>query len=504
VECNCIPIIYDGPSTRIRVGDKFSETFTLKAGIKQGSVLSPILFVIYVNDILEDLAKTGRGLPLLDSDLAGSRDHLPGIMFVDDLILAAATMDSMMSLYRALKSKLPNLRVIFNPAKTKLVAPKEKHTALDFLKQENLDASCLCDGFKYLGVQLYYPFDPQSWERHTGGRISSAWKAYHALANKGLPTDGRYLKTSLHIYKHMIQPILFYGAEVWSPNTKLIQKLDKVQANIVKTILGLPKEAPNRWALWEAGITPAAIFLDKVKLLAWWKHQNWALSYHVKTHVIKNNYLLLDTIIPVFFRWNLQTYLTWHGSDNLPSPRALINISRRAWQETLKQKLEAMNHLNFREWCMARDLLQKPPRLPFFKVCSVHGLDAGDVVAGLNRHQSTLLLRARADCIGFPADCRGRKQAAAEGIGCLWPPCAEMGCYDTLSHSLVCPKPLANTEKRRALISTYEEYTGAPVQDDLSTDPYSVTAELLSCQEQNVQTLLIEFLEEQRKRRGFA
>jgi hypothetical protein len=31
-----------------------------------------------------------------------------------------------------------------------------------------------------------------------------------------------------------------------------------------------------------------------------------------------------------------------------------------------------------------------------------------------------------------------------------------------------------------------------------------VTAELLSCQEQNVQTLLIEFLEEQRKRRGFA
>jgi hypothetical protein len=79
-----------------------------------------------------------------------------------------------------------------------------------------------------------------------------------------------------------------------------------------------------------------------------------------------------------------------------------------------------------------------------------------------------------------------------------------MGCYDTLSHSLVCPKPLANTEKRRALISTYEEYTGAPVQDDLSIDPYSVTAELLSCQEQNVQTLLIEFLEEQRKRRGFA
>ncbi|KAH7698463.1 AP-like endonuclease/reverse transcriptase [Aphelenchoides avenae] len=40
---------------RVRIDDTNSRSFPLKAGTPQGSVLSPILFLIFVNDILDDM-----------------------------------------------------------------------------------------------------------------------------------------------------------------------------------------------------------------------------------------------------------------------------------------------------------------------------------------------------------------------------------------------------------------------------------------------------------------
>ena len=38
-----------------------SGSFRLCGGVSQGGVLSPILFILYVNDIIEDLQKQGFG-----------------------------------------------------------------------------------------------------------------------------------------------------------------------------------------------------------------------------------------------------------------------------------------------------------------------------------------------------------------------------------------------------------------------------------------------------------
>ena len=45
---------YDGAKTRVRVGSAYLEEFEVKVGVHQGSMLSPLLFAIFVDVILEN------------------------------------------------------------------------------------------------------------------------------------------------------------------------------------------------------------------------------------------------------------------------------------------------------------------------------------------------------------------------------------------------------------------------------------------------------------------
>merc|ERR1712035_140149 len=65
--------LYEGATTRVRVNRELSEEFPVNVGVHQGSVLSPLLFVM----VLELLSQDFRtGLPW-------------EILYVDDLVLVA-------------------------------------------------------------------------------------------------------------------------------------------------------------------------------------------------------------------------------------------------------------------------------------------------------------------------------------------------------------------------------------------------------------------------------
>ena len=80
--------LYKGSSCRVRVEDRLSEAFTINTGLRQGCVLSPTLFSLYINSVVTTLKGKGYGLQ------CGS-DTIPGLLFADDTALLAHDEDSL-------------------------------------------------------------------------------------------------------------------------------------------------------------------------------------------------------------------------------------------------------------------------------------------------------------------------------------------------------------------------------------------------------------------------
>jgi hypothetical protein len=67
----------------VRQGSEFSREFTDSQGVEQGRTLSPILFHVYVDDLLADTWQHCDGVPLeLPRGAAGGK--LVSLMFADD------------------------------------------------------------------------------------------------------------------------------------------------------------------------------------------------------------------------------------------------------------------------------------------------------------------------------------------------------------------------------------------------------------------------------------
>ena len=74
--------IYDNVQCSVKVNGHLSDWFQVTTGLKQGCLLSPIIFNMYINDLVSNIKELCTGIPI-----AGENVCL--LMYADDLVLLA-------------------------------------------------------------------------------------------------------------------------------------------------------------------------------------------------------------------------------------------------------------------------------------------------------------------------------------------------------------------------------------------------------------------------------
>ena len=83
--------IYRGNINCVRVNKSFTKPFRVSTGLRQGCVLSPILFNVFVNDLPASIAGTHKGVQFWDCTISS-------LLYADDLVMIVDSEQAMQTL----------------------------------------------------------------------------------------------------------------------------------------------------------------------------------------------------------------------------------------------------------------------------------------------------------------------------------------------------------------------------------------------------------------------
>ena len=220
---------YLNMKSRCRWEEAFSDYFPVPSGTKQGGVLSPNLFVLYMNDLIKRLRNSGLGCHWLSLFMAC-------IMYADDLCLLAPTRSAMQKLISICVEYCNEFCLSFNATKSKTLLFGKTDPNLITPLTLNGQKIDFVTNFKYLGCTI------TSGAKLTFS-IAPELSAFYCSANSILRSNliQNELVQMHFLYSHCV-PCLTNCAEVKELTSAEMHKCNVALNNSIRTIYSY-----NRW-----------------------------------------------------------------------------------------------------------------------------------------------------------------------------------------------------------------------------------------------------------------
>ncbi|MCG7879453.1 MAG: reverse transcriptase domain-containing protein [Candidatus Thiodiazotropha taylori] len=209
---------------RVVIPAATSDWTYIKAGVPQGSILGPLLFLVYINDIVTDI---GSNIRLFADDTSL-------YIVVDDPISAAECINTDL---QKISRWAATWLVSFNPTKTEALLvsrrmTRNRHPSIYMQNQPITEVN----NHKHLGI--YFSSDC-TWHHHINYITEKAWTRINVMRKLKFKLDRKSLET---IYLTFIRPLLEYGDVLWD-NCSQYEKneLDKIQNEAARIATGATK-----------------------------------------------------------------------------------------------------------------------------------------------------------------------------------------------------------------------------------------------------------------------
>jgi hypothetical protein len=315
-----IRLLYDDYQAQVLHNGELTEAFEVKSGVKQGCLLSPLLFVITLDWAIRRAYGDGRtGIQWTLTT------RLEDLEFADDIGLLSQTI-------RDMRTKCSNLEREGDHVGLKVNASNTKEMRIQTLGNANAISVAGEDiervnSFTYLGSVVS---TSGGTDEDIEARCRKAQHAFSILL-PGWKARALSLRTKLRIFRSNVLSILLYGCETWRMTKKIEAQLQTFVNKRLRIILGIfyPNWITND-DLWRR--------TRQEKIATIIRRRRWRWLRHTLRKA--------DTSIT-------KQALTWNPQGTRKKGRP-----RTSWRRTIAADLEVMG----RSWGQTRQLAQDRQR----------------------------------------------------------------------------------------------------------------------------------------------
>ena len=223
-------LYYKSSKGMIKQGNSISKAFAIEEGVKQGGIISPLLFNFFINDLLSQCLELNIGAKVGELNVCV-------IAYCDDLILLSPIKSHLRKLLSVCDEFAIKWKLQFNPLKSLIYCTDNNR-----LQESNFligggNLKPVTD-FEYLGL----PIGNKTYiNNFFEEKFRSVEKAFFTIRRVGIHKGFWFPNTLGFIYKQYCQSIFNYGLELISLSGSLLKQLDKRQSLILKMTLNLSK-----------------------------------------------------------------------------------------------------------------------------------------------------------------------------------------------------------------------------------------------------------------------
>lgn len=228
--------MYSSCAYAVRVDPwRVSETFESNTGVMQGCQLSPILFVLVIDELVDFLLDVPRTYP----PAFGAVD-IPLLLFADDVSLLSCSAGGLQMMLNRLEEFCSTYKLNVNVDKSKVMvfSTSRVHKFRWRYKGEPLE---LVKDFSYLGMLFS---SSMHWSNHISRsklKATISRKVLEKFLFRSRQPGG--VKLALRLYKTMVEPVMLYGGELLAFDK--LDDLELVNRAFYRSILGLARSAPK-------------------------------------------------------------------------------------------------------------------------------------------------------------------------------------------------------------------------------------------------------------------
>jgi hypothetical protein len=252
----------------VRLGGElgYTDFFPIETGVRQGCIISPLIYSIYINDIARTLKQQQRGAAI---DAVGEH-RLCILLYADDIVLLADGVEDLRAMMVSLHHYSRQWRFEVNHSKCGLM--RFNHDGSSRLPTDELDMGGVVvpwvTMYKYLGVEMHngVPF------RHYRKRaLASATSAGYRVAAMGMYSGKLSVPLGVQVYQALVRPLLEYTAEVVSITPW--PHAEELQLTMAKRILQCPTRTSGVAAMGELGWQSMEARYQQLRVSFWVKVQ---------------------------------------------------------------------------------------------------------------------------------------------------------------------------------------------------------------------------------------